>query len=134
MLRSRPQRFLYVLKAIRSRAGIEPGDDGMYGIPSSMAQDKMREFIRGERRLELAFEGHRFFDVRRWKIAETTDNKMMHGLEITVNQDGSKSWREFEVAKHTFRPAMYFWPIPYDEIIKSGSLVQNPFYQSGNVE
>lgn len=123
-----------VLKAIRSRAGIEPGEDRMYGIPENITQDEMREFIRGERRLELAFEGHRFFDVRRWKIAETTDNKMMHGLEITVNQDGSKSWREFDVAKHTFRPAMYFWPIPYDEIIKSGSLVQNPFYQSGNVE
>ncbi|MFA5650444.1 MAG: RagB/SusD family nutrient uptake outer membrane protein [Proteiniphilum sp.] len=122
------------LKAIRSRAGIEPGDDGMYGIPSNMAQDEMREFIRSERRIELAFEGHRFFDVRRWQVAEITDNKMMHGLEITRNQDGSKSWREFEVGKHTFRPAMYFWPIPYDEIIKSESLVQNPFYQTGNVE
>lgn len=120
------------LKLIRRRAGIEPGDDGMYGIPQ-MIQEEMRDFIRQERRIELAFEGHRFFDVRRWQIAETTDNQTMHGLEITMNQDGSKSWREFEVAKHTFRTAMYYWPLPYDEITKSSQLVQNPFYQT-NVE
>lgn len=116
------------LKAIRSRAGIEAGADGMYGLKPNMSQDEMREAIRLERRLELAFEGHRFFDVRRWKIAEETDNKVMHGLEITVNSDGSKTAKEFEVNKHTFRPAMYFWPIPYNEIIKSPDLLQNPYY------
>jgi len=116
------------LKAIRSRAGIEPGTDNMYGLNPTMTQAEMRETIRQERRIELAFEGHRFFDVRRWKIADVTDNKMMHGLEITVNADGSKSSQEFEVGNHTFRQAMYFWPIPYNEVVKSKSLVQNPYY------
>jgi len=116
------------LKAIRSRGGIQAGNDGMYGLKPNMSQSEMREAIRLERRLELAFEGFRFFDVRRWKIAEETDNKMMHGIEITVNSDGSKTAKEFEVGKHTFRPAMYFWPIPYDEIIKSPDLLQNPYY------
>ncbi|NLJ19685.1 MAG: RagB/SusD family nutrient uptake outer membrane protein [Bacteroidales bacterium] len=120
------------LKTIRSRAGIEAGDDGMYGLKQNMTQDEMREAIRLERRIELAFEGFRFFDVRRWKIAEQTDNKTMHGLEITVNADGTKSSSEFEVAKHIFRPAMYFWPIPYDEVTKSNSLLQNPFYSTDN--
>jgi len=54
----------------------------------------------------------------------------MHGLEITVNADGTKTSSEFEVAKHIFRPAMYFWPIPYDEVTKSNSLLQNPFYST----
>ena len=116
-----------VMKAIRSRAGIEPGLDNMYGLKANMTQLEMRETIRQERRIELAFEGHRYFDVRRWKIAETTDNKMMHGLEITVNADGTKSSQEIEVGKHTFRPAMYYWPIPYDEVVKSKSLLQNPY-------
>lgn len=122
------------LKAIRARGGIEPGEDGMYGLNPNMTQEEMRELIRLERRLELAFEGHRFFDVRRWKIAETTDNKVMHGLEITVNSDGTKSWKEFEVGKHTFRTAMYFWPIPYDEVIKSDALLQNPFYSAEDIQ
>ncbi len=116
------------LKVIRRRAGIEAGDDGMYGLKANMSQDEMREAIRLERRIELAFEGHRFFDVRRWKIAEVTDNKMMHGLEITRNSDNTKSAREFEVAKHTFRQAMYFWPLPYDEVVKAPDLLQNPYY------
>ena len=42
----------------------------------------MRDAIRLERRIELAFEGHRFFDVCRWMIAEETENKQMHGFEI----------------------------------------------------
>lgn len=123
-----------VLKAIRARAGIIPGTDDMYGLKPNMTKEEMRETIRQERRIELAFEGHRFFDVRRWKIAEETDNKMMHGLEITVNSDGTKSSQEFEVGKHTFRPAMYFWPIPYDEVVKSSSLLQNPYYSADDVQ
>ena len=43
----------------------------------------MQEAIRLERRIELAFEGHRFFDVRRWMIAETTQNQQMYGYKIT---------------------------------------------------
>lgn len=123
-----------VLKKIRKRAGIVAGADGMYGLKANMTQDEMREAIRLERRIELAFEGHRFFDVRRWKIAEETDNKMMHGLEITRNNDGTKSWREFEVGRHTFTQAMYFWPIPYEEVTKSEDLLQNPYYSAENVQ
>ncbi len=126
------------LKSIRKRAGIVPGDDGMYGLKPNMTYAEMQEAIRLERRIELAFEGHRFFDVRRWKIAEDTDNKMMHGLEITVKDDVDddgkpikvKESREFEVAKHVFRPAMYFWPLPYEEVIKSSDLLQNPNYSA----
>lgn len=118
-----------VLKLLRKRAAIEPGDDGMYGLKPNMSQDEMREAIRLERRLELAFEGHRFFDVRRWMIADQTDNKVMHGCEITRAADGSKTWQEVEVRTHTFRKAMYFYPIPYKETVKSEDLLQNPYYE-----
>ena len=90
----------------------------MYGLKDGMTQEEMREAIRLERRIELAFEGHRFFDVRRWKIAEETDNKIMHGLEITLHDDNSKTWKEFEVSKHTFRTAMYFCLYPIQRPVK----------------
>ncbi len=123
---------LEVLKLIRRRAGIAPGTDGMYGLKAGMTQDEMREAIRNERRIELAFEGFRFFDVRRWMIAEKTDNQPMHGLEITrvVDENNKVTYvpREFVVRNHVFRKAMYFWPIPYAEIVKTPALKQNPYY------
>lgn len=123
---------LEVLKLIRRRAGIAPGADDMYGLKSGMTQDEMREAIRNERRVELAFEGFRFFDVRRWMIAEKTENQPMHGLEITrvVDESNKVTYesREFVVRNHVFRKAMYFWPIPYAEIVKTPALKQNPYY------
>lgn len=96
------------MKLLRKRAGIEPGDDGMYGIKQNMTYDEMKEAIRLERRIELAFEGHRFFDVRRWMIADKTDNQMMHGFEITRDANGNETGRVVAVRQHTFRQAMYF--------------------------
>ncbi len=124
---------LEVLKLIRRRAGIEAGSDDMYGLKANMTQQEMREAIRLERRLELSFEGFRFFDVRRWMIAEETDNAMMHGLELThtgSNMNTGYTWRVVDVRKRIFRKAMYFWPIPYDEIVKLPTLKQNPYYEN----
>ena len=118
---------LNALKMIRDRAGIEPGDDGMYGLKAGMTQDEMREAIRLERRLELCFEGHRFYDVRRWMIADQTDSQPMHGLEITVKNKVT-TYQYFTVRTHVWRPAFYFMPIPYAEVVKSSDLVQNPYY------
>lgn len=117
-----------VLKLLRKRAGIEPGDNEMYGLKENMTQSEMTEAIRLERRIELAFEGHRFFDVRRWMIAEDTDNKTMHGFEITKDGD-QLTGQEVEVRKHTFRKAMYLYPIPYKETVKCTDLYQNPYYE-----
>jgi len=117
-----------VLRKIRECAGIEPGEDGTYGIENNMSQADMTEAIRLERRLDLAFEGHRFFDVRRWMIAEDTDNRMMHGFEITRNGE-QKTGRIIDTRQHTFRKAMYFYPIPYKETVKSPDLLQNPYYE-----
>jgi len=88
----------------------------------------MRQAIRDERRIEFAIEGHRFFDVRRWKIAEQTDNQMMAGMEVRLKFDGGKSYTRFNVRQRVFRKAMYFWPIPYGETSKSPNLIQNPNY------
>ena len=116
------------LKLIRSRAGITPGTNGLYGLKSGMTKDEMREAIRHERRVELAFEEHRYWDVRRWKIAAQTENAETHGMEITRAADGKFSYRTIVVRKHVFTDGMYFWPIPQSEIVKSPALIQNPGY------
>lgn len=110
------------VEALRRRAGLRP-----YELQAGLSKEKMRDIIRKERRIELAFEGHRFFDVRRWLIADETENKLMHGLE--VNRNGAQvSYKRFEVRKHNFSKAMYLWPLPMAEIAKSPESQQNPHY------
>lgn len=110
------------LEAIRDRAGILPAT-----VTPGLSKEQMRDFIRNERRIELAFEGHRFFDVRRWMIAGQTENDEAIGMEVI--RDGDEvSYRPYVVRKRVFRQAMYFWPIPYAETAKSVELLQNPYY------
>jgi len=111
------------IESIRERAGMDP-----FTLPEGLTQDEMREVIRNERQVELAFEGFWFWDVRRWMIADETENRTMTGLEITRNGNISTSYSTFEVRKHVFRPSMYFFPIPYSEVAKSPELLQNPYY------
>jgi len=87
----------------------------------------MRAIIQNERQKELAFEGHRFFDVRRWKIAEQTDNQQMHGTEPVKTASGT-TYNTINVRKRVFDQRMYLWPIPQSEVAKSTDLMQNPGY------
>lgn len=123
-----------VLKMIRRRAGINISGDvdtdaaENWGLKPNMTRLEMRQAIRDEKRIEFAFEGHRFWDVRRWKIANETENKQMTGMEPTMTVDGGRTYKRFNVRTRVFRKAMYFWPIPYKETIKSPGLIQNPDY------
>lgn len=110
------------VEAIRERAGLSP-----YKLPAGLTQEEMREIIRNERRTELAFEGHRFFDVRRWKIADNTENQLMHGTEPVKSSIGT-TYNVIEVRKRNFSPKMYLWPLPQSEVAKSTELLQNPGY------
>lgn len=69
------------INAIRSRVG-------MPDLPSNLTQDQMREKIRHERRVELAYEDFRFFDIRRWRIAEDVCNEYIQGYDVTKGKDG----------------------------------------------
>lgn len=92
------------------------------------SQDEMREAIKHERRIELAFEGHRYWDLLRWKDAETVLNEPLRGMRINRNPDNSFSYTEFSVESRKFiAPKMYYYPFPYTEVAKSnGILEQNP--------
>jgi hypothetical protein len=79
------------LKAIRKRAGIEAGTDGNYGLQAGMNRAQMFDAILYERQIELAFEGKRFWDLRRWKKLESVLNtgiKRRHKLVINLKPTG----------------------------------------------
>ena len=112
------------INMIRARTGVN--------MPAVIAvgKDDMRTAIRHERQIELAFEEHRFYDVRRWKIAEVTENMPCRGVIITKNADGSFSFAsKIALDGRKFEPKHYWLPIPRAEILASGNkLDQNPLY------
>lgn len=115
-----------VLKDLRARAGIPAGDNGLYGLKADLSQDEMRQVIRNERRIELAFEEHRFWDIRRWKIAQQVYGNALHGMSI-IRNGGELTFNVVEVFKPVFMaPKMYLYPIPYDEVVKNDNMRQNP--------
>lgn len=94
-----------------------------------MTQAEMRSAIRNERRIELAFEEHRFWDIRRWKIAETVANREVYGIRATAVGAGVFNYAVEPVDRLYFDPAKhYFYPIPFAEINANPNLVQNPGY------
>src|SRR5690606_29324842 len=106
---------------VRRRTGVE-----MPILPPGLSQQEMRERIRNERRVELAFEEHRFFDVRRWKIAAETENMPIMAMQITRNSDGSFGHLVVKAENRVFEEKMYLYPIPEMEVLKSdGALTQN---------
>ncbi len=110
------------LNMIRSRNGVN--------MPPIIATgDALRQAIYHERRIELVFEGHRFFDVRRWKIAKVTENKNLLAIKITKLGDGSKTYQTVNLLTRSFADKHYLLPIPFAEITRSkGGLIQNPGY------
>jgi len=110
------------VEAVRERAGLDP-----FQLPTGLTKEEMRVWIQNERRIELAYEGHRFWDVRRWKIAPQTENIQSQGMEVNRN-GASVVYKPFNITKHNFRPAMYLWPFPLSETGKSPELIQNPGY------
>ena len=120
---SGPSQLVYqAVEAVRQRAGLRP-----YQLPTGLDQGGMRTAIQNERRIEFAYEGLRFFDVRRWVIAGATEILEMHGMEVDRSSSGT-TYTPFAVRKHNFTDAMYLWPLPLSEIAKSPELAQNPLY------
>jgi starch-binding outer membrane protein, SusD/RagB family len=96
-------------------------------------QVEMRNYIKRERRIELAFEEHRFWDLRRWKDAETVLNKPVKGVRITRDNAGNYIYTTFDVENRSFDPKMYWYPIPRKEILKyrnaGKTIIQNPGWE-----
>jgi hypothetical protein len=80
-----------------------------------------------ERRVELAFETHRYFDCKRWLISEYTDGGDFYGMNVYAGKTGANNFYQRTVfEKRSFVPKNYLWPILLDETYKDALLVQNP--------
>lgn len=115
-----------VIKAIRKRAGIGEFGEDPYLEECAQDQGKMRELIRNERRLELCFENHRFWDLRRWKVELPKLNEAAKGINITTDATtGKYIYKTFDAEERNYSDYMYYGPIPYSEILKYSNLKQN---------
>ena len=107
---------------LRARAGFT--ESAALNYDNTRSQQQQRDQIRNERRVELAMEGLRIFDIRRWRIAEQVLNGWVYGARFEpVTQDNGY----IRVQQRTFDPARhYLWPIPRDERNINPNLSQNP--------
>lgn len=110
------------LNDVRGRAGVNMPDVEDTG-------NALLKRIQNERRIELVFEGHRYFDLRRWKIANETETKNIIGVTILKETNGTKTYSIKNLITRTWHNRLYLLPIPRAEIDRSkGSLTQNPDY------
>ena len=107
------------INAVRTRTDV--------GLPalSGLTQSQFRDAVRRERAVELAFEGHRLFDIRRWKIGPTVMPGKVYGITYYVGSNAltvevPSVVKTFDAAKH------YLWPVPQKEKALNPALGQNP--------
>lgn len=121
-IHNEPLALQYVNK-IRSRASVNLP-------PATESGVALRDRIRQERRIELCFESHRIYDVRRWKIAPQTEGQPL--VAVTVTKNGSNfTYQYFTLQQRKWEDKLYWWPISRNEMNKNGGpggLVQNPGY------
>ncbi|MEA5257822.1 RagB/SusD family nutrient uptake outer membrane protein [Arcicella aquatica] len=139
------------LKVIRARAGIEAGTDGLYGLKANMTRAEMFTAILDERQIEFAFEGKRFWDLRRWKLIEKTLNgtkgtKVVIALKTTgvpsdfaATRDGLKlddiytNYFTVTITPNAlmtrnaiaWKPEYYYFAIPQAAINNNPLIIQN---------
>lgn len=133
-----PEKAYEYVNEVRERSGMPPY--------SGMTQDEFRKRIRNERRVELCFEDHRFFDSRRWKLFEgvTADNERskprydqvlnMYGMQVRVagvnvryTVTGHPGTDGNSMSLYVFNdPKNYYFPLPRNEVKKAPNLGQNP--------
>lgn len=111
---------LDALNIVRARAGMPP-------VLAKYASTKevLRERIRNERRVELCFEEHRFFDVRRWKILDNTD-RLITGMRIAKNGNDFTYSRILVESRNAWSDKFLIFPIPVEEINRMPNFGQNP--------
>lgn len=110
---------LQAINEVRSRAK-QPN------LASGLTKDEFREKLRNERRVEFAFEDHRFWDLRRWDIATEVLNEDLMGVKITLSDDNGFDYTPVVVETRTFEPKMNRFPIAYSELKTSPQLTQTP--------
>lgn len=124
-----------VLKSVnevRSRSGVNmpvlqtTNPIGAGYVPPT--KDDLRIRIQHERQVELCFEGHRFFDIRRWKLGETLLNKPVTGIRIVKDANGAFTYNNFVVENRVFEAKNYLYPFSQNTINRQPAIIQNKGY------
>lgn len=124
------QEAIVYLDLIRKRAGLAGVAQSWLAYSNNpnkyTNKDGLREIIQQERDIELAFEGSRLWDLRRWKTAEIFQNKDVQGWDI-YGKTTPEYYRLRTLWNQEFvSPRDYLWPLKEDELLKNQNLVQNP--------
>jgi hypothetical protein len=112
------------LKMVRDRASTS------LPLVTAANQADFRTVVKHERRIELAFEDQRYWDLLRWNDAQTVLNEPIQGVKVTKTSTGGFSYQTVNVATRVFvSPANYYYPFSQAEIVNSkNTLQQNPGY------
>jgi hypothetical protein len=120
------------LNKIRERAGIpnveEAWSNAAYAatLNKHLTQEGLREIIQQERMIELAFEGHRYYDIRRWKLAEEYFTTPIQGWSVDEESEANY-YQVMDVSQRSFNaPRDYLQPISFTEMSRNPNLIQNP--------
>lgn len=112
-------------KELRARVDMKPIEEAYPGA----SVEELLDLCRKERRVELAFENHRFFDTRTWMIAEQTDNGEFYGMNVNTLSQGDVTpddfWQRTYYETRYFKKQHYLYPFTQKEISLNTKLTQN---------
>ena len=112
------------INLVRKRSGV-----ALLAIPTTINKDDFRAKVRNERRVELAFEDHRFWDIRRWMIGPETVAIKRTKIEKMNTTPVTFTYSTYTTTDRVWDDKMYYYPIPLSEIYKNRNLTQNPGWE-----
>ena len=130
------QKGMEMLNLIRQRAGIDPvltswakAKHPFTSYAAALQSGQLMEVVKRERMIELYMEGHNFWDLRRWKMAEEYLNKKQRGLNVEgVNEESLLQVVSINQPREFISPTNYLMPIPNMQVSSNPQMVQNPGY------
>lgn len=134
--KAQPDASVYeYIQKVRTKAGLDKETGSLvntwatYSINPTKptTQNGMREIIRRERMIELAFEAQRFYDLRRWKLAMTYFNRPIRGWNVSEKTEEG-FYQPMVIFAKKFTPRDYFWPIRLKDLYVNTNLDQSPMW------
>ena len=123
-----PETYKYI-NMVRERAGLKTVEESWTQYSTNptkhTTQEGLREIIHRERTIELALEGKRFWDLRRWKKAHLELNNPIEGWDV-IERTAEGFYRKTTIFNQTFRQRDYLWPLHEQTLLRNKNLVQNP--------